>query len=542
MPRKGSIKTKTGCFTCKARKVKCDEAKPHCRRCSTTGRPCAYPPPPTGQAAYSWDELLTLGVSTAMTLKRRTPIGLYGADQTERRALEFFRLQVAPVLSRHSSGGVWKQLACQVGQQEPAVRHALACISSLYEGLSDTSSGFLRTSREKFALTQYNKALSLVAAPRVDQNIVLFVCLLFITIETILDNSDMGLQHCRHGINLCNALPAEAGGWAKDELRSIFLRLATVPYFFGTEVGEFPEPVGLMPDLEEGDGDAAVKNSAWEALVHRAVLLIRRGAVYSHQTLINEVVPDSLLQEQQYVLKALSKWCQRFKAQRAGLLPGSEAFETQLWHEMHCIVGRVWAACCISYSQMLYDEYDEQFEEILQLSEQIIDARRTAADSRPKFIFEMGFMPLLYFVAKSCRRLDLRLAALRHTLELACERESFFKTRAMYSAVIRCIEVEHGILLDPARPDHPNPSAEPRPPDDVRIRLADLTDEVENRVESDGQVYEYRKVCFLVRPGAVVPGFVEWVKVRPWPNMADSPLRISWSASSTATPEPEVPI
>ncbi|KAJ1303652.1 hypothetical protein OPQ81_008080 [Rhizoctonia solani] len=490
------------------------------------GAPVRIHPPPLGQAAYSWDELLTLGESTAV-IKPGKPIGLYGADQTEGRALEFFRLQVAPVLSRHSSKDVWRELACQVGQQEPAVRHALVCISSLYEGLGDTSPGLLRASREKFALMQYNKALSLVTIPRVDQNVVLFVCLLFVTIETMQGNTEVALQHCRHGINLCNALPTGTGGWAKDMLRSIYLRLATVPYFFGMEAGKFPEPVGLMPDFETGDGDPMIKDAAWESLVHRTVLLIRKGLAYSHQRLTNEAVPGSLRQEQQHLLDVLSKWCQRFKEQRTGLSPSSDEFETHLWREMHCIVGQVWAGCCMSCSEMLYDEYDERFEEVLEISRQLIDARGMAAESKPKFIFEMGFMPLLYFVAKSCRRLDLRLTALRHMLELSYEKEGFFKAKNMYSAVVRCIEVEHDILLDPARPEHPSPAAEPRPPDDVRIRAADLTDEVENRVESDGQVCEYRKVCFLVRPGAVVPGFVEWIKIRPWPSIANSPPNMS---------------
>src|ERR1700712_3835315 len=34
------IKSNTGCLSCKARKVKCDEDKPVCRRCLSTGRKC----------------------------------------------------------------------------------------------------------------------------------------------------------------------------------------------------------------------------------------------------------------------------------------------------------------------------------------------------------------------------------------------------------------------------------------------------------------------------------------------------------------------
>lgn len=117
----------------------------------------------------------------------------------ENRALEYFRLQVAPVLSKHSRKNFWNIVVSQVGQQEPAVRHALSCISSLYEGLSDTSSSLLKSSQEIFAITQYNMALGHLTSPEVDQTIVLLVCLLFICIETMRDNKDMAIQHCRHG-------------------------------------------------------------------------------------------------------------------------------------------------------------------------------------------------------------------------------------------------------------------------------------------------------------------------------------------------------
>ena len=36
----GASKVKTGCTTCKIRRVKCDEARPNCVRCTSTGRRC----------------------------------------------------------------------------------------------------------------------------------------------------------------------------------------------------------------------------------------------------------------------------------------------------------------------------------------------------------------------------------------------------------------------------------------------------------------------------------------------------------------------
>lgn len=136
----------------------------------------------------------------------------------EARSLEFFRLKVAPVLSKHSRKSFWEIVVSQVGQQEPAVRHALSCISSLYEGLGETYYSVLKPSQEKFAITQYNMALSHVTSPKADRNIVLLVCLLFICIEAMRSNKNAAIQHCRHGeqhfdiypFHWCQ-IPAKAG-------------------------------------------------------------------------------------------------------------------------------------------------------------------------------------------------------------------------------------------------------------------------------------------------------------------------------------------
>ncbi|KAF3941359.1 hypothetical protein ABW19_dt0204718 [Dactylella cylindrospora] len=45
--RKSHIKSKNGCFSCKDRRVKCDEAKPECQNCLKRSLRCEYPPPPS---------------------------------------------------------------------------------------------------------------------------------------------------------------------------------------------------------------------------------------------------------------------------------------------------------------------------------------------------------------------------------------------------------------------------------------------------------------------------------------------------------------
>ncbi|CAG8949255.1 hypothetical protein HYFRA_00004880 [Hymenoscyphus fraxineus] len=46
-------RTRSGCYTCRSRRVKCDEAHPTCERCRKGGRECVYPEPPTSKGGGS---------------------------------------------------------------------------------------------------------------------------------------------------------------------------------------------------------------------------------------------------------------------------------------------------------------------------------------------------------------------------------------------------------------------------------------------------------------------------------------------------------
>jgi hypothetical protein len=43
IPRKGHKKSRRGCYSCKRRKIKCSELKPHCENCIKAGISCEYP-------------------------------------------------------------------------------------------------------------------------------------------------------------------------------------------------------------------------------------------------------------------------------------------------------------------------------------------------------------------------------------------------------------------------------------------------------------------------------------------------------------------
>ena len=67
IPRKGHTKSRRGCFSCKRRKIKCQETKPSCEHCQKAGIVCEYPSPPAADA-------LTVSIKTQMPPLQSTPI------------------------------------------------------------------------------------------------------------------------------------------------------------------------------------------------------------------------------------------------------------------------------------------------------------------------------------------------------------------------------------------------------------------------------------------------------------------------------------
>ncbi|KAK7574804.1 hypothetical protein V3481_016776 [Fusarium oxysporum f. sp. vasinfectum] len=86
-----ATKGKTGCITCRIRRVKCDEDKPSCHRCTSTGRKCD---------GY---DLATLAPSGRLQLQ---PMVSGGSDP-ESQAIYQFRTRIATLIASSFDADFW---------------------------------------------------------------------------------------------------------------------------------------------------------------------------------------------------------------------------------------------------------------------------------------------------------------------------------------------------------------------------------------------------------------------------------------------------
>ncbi|KAL5621182.1 hypothetical protein FOBRF1_004428 [Fusarium oxysporum] len=197
--RESTSKVRTGCSTCKTRRVKCDEAKPTCRRCAIGRRKCEY------NAART-------------TPPRRSVITVYvPPTQTQLvsgindRGLDFFQRNVAGKLDGQFNSTFWSRLVLQLSHSEPSIRHAVSAISTIYHDIEEATRhpvGYVNANsnaRKEWSAAIRSLSARIQAHP--DSSLVpLVCCLLFTCIEFLEGKIESSLFHARNGFNILATL------------------------------------------------------------------------------------------------------------------------------------------------------------------------------------------------------------------------------------------------------------------------------------------------------------------------------------------------
>ncbi|KAF2646498.1 hypothetical protein P280DRAFT_464710 [Massarina eburnea CBS 473.64] len=122
-------KTKTGCMTCRIRRVKCDEAKPSCNRCSSTGRSCdGYDNPASTLQSHAI-------VCSAPQLPITIMPGLDLSSTEEQEAFHFFKHHTANELSGFFDSSFWQFEILQASHTLPSIRHAIIAMAAMHRKL-----------------------------------------------------------------------------------------------------------------------------------------------------------------------------------------------------------------------------------------------------------------------------------------------------------------------------------------------------------------------------------------------------------------------
>ncbi|GJC78172.1 hypothetical protein ColLi_01010 [Colletotrichum liriopes] len=397
---------------------------------------------------------------------------------------------VGPVLSGPMDTYFWTHLVVQFSHFEPAVRHAVLAISSLYEDFH----GGARVTRQKpgndFALRHYGAAIQRIKSAE-DEQLVLLVCILFICIEYLQGDVEAALRHCKHGIMILNRVGCSS--WALEYLMPIFRRLSFASFYLGVKPPPDATVPGLIgfevPILDKFESVAEAQSAIDDLTVHMI------GYVSSGNT------SPADRQDTERRLQQFHTKLSDFSAN----VPSSES-STKIAicnMMMKFEMARIQIDTINGTSETRFDEHTEGFRRIIALARHASQLKETFPDERPKacFTFESGFLSTLGFISIKSRDLQIRLESLALMVDIAAPKEGFVDVGTLYRVGRLGVELEHGISLEDGTIEK-DPAAFAEfsfPPEEKRFFASPIDHELDVIKNEDGSVTYRRTVSFLRR-------------------------------------------
>jgi hypothetical protein len=223
-------RVKTGCKTCKLaqtlcrsvllcvsraafadhhlfsrlRRLKCDEAKPHCNRCIRFGIECeGYgKDKPAPESAVS----RVLQPKTSVTLYTNPAEKLFDEPE-EATYFQRFCCYTVEQLSGFRELEFWNRIVLQASHAEPSLRHAATAIGALdFKAISAPGDAEAVRFRKQFAYQEYQKAIvgvrKTLSAKDCDIRTKLIACALFACFEAFHANYEVALTQIFAGIEM----------------------------------------------------------------------------------------------------------------------------------------------------------------------------------------------------------------------------------------------------------------------------------------------------------------------------------------------------
>lgn len=201
--KKKHKKTRTGCVTCKARRVKCGEERPICKNCRQLNRTCFYRPNPHSfRRSFSDHEdqdspgpipLPELALSPI----ERTP---------ETTQLQQFCMNTSLAVFKNLGRPFeifWTSAVPKLSLSEPCVAHIMVALAARQRASFYVSNAVERPHLIKLYNKHYLDALALLSAndgPTTE--VILLCCLMFISMENVTDTVSNSFLHLRSGLQV----------------------------------------------------------------------------------------------------------------------------------------------------------------------------------------------------------------------------------------------------------------------------------------------------------------------------------------------------
>ncbi|KIW78130.1 hypothetical protein Z517_07963 [Fonsecaea pedrosoi CBS 271.37] len=452
-------KTRTGCVTCKRRRVKCSLEKPSCSRCAKAGRVCE---------GY---QLSVVQEVVASPAKATTPphlnnssslLSAFRATPSEWQAYGFYSHRIASTLGGAFDTELWQKLMLQAADTEPTVRNGIFALGNLFRhgqdgGAQHASDCVCAHCRQ--ALRYYNKSIVALSdslqEPSTPQaaHVALLSCIIFICLEFYRMNDNTGISLISKGCSMVaetlNNQSASGTVSIDPSLVKAFDRLWLLAKMFGRQLPRPSSQQSLisgsfwLPDFDSIEGARDCLHKILERVQGLRVEVFR---VYSSPSPIHgSAAKASLESEQRAAQILLENWRRNWeKVSAQPAMSATQHPQAHLILRAHYLITKVGACARLDPARLNHEDHLDDFRGIVLAAEEGL-TRFPLRDEATGFSFEMSFLAPLYLTALKCRDPTVRRKALE-MMFLTGAKEGLWYRSELTCIAARVIELEEGLV------------------------------------------------------------------------------------------------
>lgn len=452
-------RVKTGCVTCRIRRVKCDESRPSCKKCTCTGRVC------DGYSTLTFSrrelaaasQVLAAGRDTSTT--RPNEFGLLPrliadatfSDVLEKRYFQFFRQRTVTSTNSLVDARFWDRILLQSAHREPAVKHAVLALSSWHQHSEPDLDNDTRQKHRLYSEQQHQKALveaqALLASagPQTSPDVVLIACIVFICFEAARANFEGSQVHMHSGRSILvqNRKQLQAKYRRSDlvEIEQALFRLDIHALSFQSSAAPLKYSLG---DFLETNPILEVPDFTTFAEARACLIDLSRWTLVS-----TNIEPDmgylkdhnSIERHEEQKVKCriqMQRWKERFDILEADLDRSSPV-------PTHCV--QIWWAAIMAIiessphgPETRWDKAQHRFKSVVEIGEMIVQ-NLISEGSKSSFSLDIGYVDAVFLVASRCRDPYIRRRALA-VLRACRRREGQWDSAAAAAVAESFMDVE----------------------------------------------------------------------------------------------------
>ncbi|KAH7216963.1 uncharacterized protein BKA55DRAFT_656345 [Fusarium redolens] len=452
--------SKFGCFTCKARRIKCDEAKPACQRCLTSKRECqGYPRgayPDSDKTASTTISLVSASSSPSDSPASPSPSA---TTVSTLRSLAFNPYSLSnpfvdlgctvlvqsPRRARNDiEQTFWSRTVPQLSQSIPSVRAAIEAFGTSYSEYvlrgSSARPGFETTKRYSQALRLVQQDLATLPNGPIP---CVVACLFLGFVEAIQQRLNKALVHLQGTFSLMMSL-TDKQLLAEVDTNSLVLLLKKLDLHVATYAVSHPPNLPMKPFVMGDVLSSYPPDGSLFKILHSNYHFTAKAFPYKYTS--RRSIPPELLIEQGRQLANLKQWLSLNELPSAS---DTESHESLVVLRSQCLAALINTAIILDPRETSYDCYGPEFQEIITSIETLLlsksldgASRYNGTDTLPSFVPEMGIIHPLYFTAKKYRSPFWRRKAL--SLILKSGKEGPWCAETEGSLIAAIINAEEG--------------------------------------------------------------------------------------------------